>query len=183
MILVSNPVIPLPLMISESMRGNQKMQKLLYQQFAPKMYTVCLRYAKNPSDAEDILQDGFIKIFKSLDKFRGEGSFEGWIRKIITRTAISHIRDNVKKIGTYQVELNNSLADKESNVLDRLAEKDIVGIVTKLPPGYRTIFLMYVMEGYNHREIAGILGCSEGNCKSQLYRSRTQLRKMLKKSA
>ncbi|HMK02562.1 MAG TPA: RNA polymerase sigma factor [Ferruginibacter sp.] len=183
MILVENKTIPLQLIINESMLGNSKMQKLLYHQFATRMYAVCLRYTKNADDAEDILQEGFIKIFRNLDKFRGDGSFEGWIRKIITRTAISHLRDNKKKLNTQPAELNGSLEDRESNILERLAEKDIVGIVTKLPPGYRKVFMMYVMEGYNHKEIAGILGCSEGNCKSQLYRSRTQLQKILKKSA
>ncbi|HMI79580.1 MAG TPA: RNA polymerase sigma factor [Ferruginibacter sp.] len=183
MILVENKTIPLQLIISESMLGNSKMQKLLYHQFAARMYAVCLRYTKNADDAEDILQEGFIKIFRNLDKFRGDGSFEGWIRKIITRTAISHLRDNKKKLNTQPAELNGFLEDRESNILEKLAEKDIVGIVTKLPPGYRKVFMMYVMEGYNHKEIAGILGCSEGNCKSQLYRSRTQLQKILKKSA
>jgi RNA polymerase sigma factor (sigma-70 family) len=183
MILVENKTIPLQLIINESMLGNSKMQKLLYHQFASRMYAVCLRYTKNADDAEDILQEGFIKIFRNLDKFRGDGSFEGWIRKIITRTAISHLRDNKKKLNTQPAELNGLLEDRESNILERLAEKDIVGIVTKLPPGYRKVFMMYVMEGYNHKEIAGILGCSEGNCKSQLYRSRTQLQKILKKSA
>jgi len=181
MICADNPIVPLSLIISESILGNPKMQKLLYQQFAVKMYAVCLRYTKNTADAEDILQEGFIKIFRNLDKFRGEGSFEGWIRKIICRTALSHLRDNKKDI--HQPEPHYSFMDKEINILDKLAEKDITGIVTKLPQGYRTIFMMYVIEGYNHREIANILGCSEGTCKSQLYRSRTRLQEMLKKTA
>ncbi len=183
MINADNQITPLTLLISESMRGNPKMQKLLYQQFAAKMYLVCLRYTKNTADAEDILQDGFIKVFRNLDKFRGDGFFEGWLRKIIIRTAISHFRNSVKKINSCQTELNYSLEDKERDVFDKLAEKDIVGLVKKLPPGYRKVFMLYVIEGYNHKEIAGILNCSEGNCKSQLNRSRMQLRKMLKKTA
>jgi len=181
MICTNDPEIPIPFLISESMRGNPKMQKLLYQQFSAKMYSVCLHYAKSTADAEDILQEGFIKVFRNLDKFRGDGSFEGWIRKIITRTALSYLRDNKKD--KHQIPVDDSCKDKESNILDKLAEKDIVGIVRKLPQGYRAIFMMYVIEGYNHREIADILGCSEGTCKSQLYRSRTRLQKMLKKSA
>ena len=181
MIFADNVVTPLPLMISESISGNPKMQKLLYQQFSGKMYTVCLRYTKNTSDAEDILQEGFIKIFRNLDKFRGEGSFEGWIRKIMVRTSLSYLRDHKKDM--YQTGLSHSLKDGENSVLDKLAEKHIVDVVTKLPQGYRTIFMMYVVEGYNHREIATILGCSEGTCKSQLYRSKTRLQKILKKTA
>ena len=175
--------ILLPQMIHGSIQGNPKMQKLLYQQFAAKMFAVCLRYAKNEADAEDILQEGFIKAFRNLDKYRGEGYFEGWLRKIIVRTAISHFRTGIRKIETQASIDDISIEDKEPGVLDKLAEKDIVGIVTKLPPGYRKVFTLYVIEGYNHKEIAGILGCSEGNCKSQLNRSRTVLRKMLRKSA
>jgi RNA polymerase sigma factor (sigma-70 family) len=181
MIVAENEMIPLPFLISESISGNAKMQKILYDQFAVNMYAVCLRYSKNTADAEDILQEAFIKIFRNLDKFRGDGSFEGWIRRIITRTALSHIRDNKKEM--HQTVLSYSIKDKGGNVLDKLAEKDIVGVVTKLPQGYRTIFMMYVIEGYNHREIANILGCSEGTCKSQFYRSKTRLQKMLKKTA
>ena len=177
----NNNAVPIPLLIIESRRGNQRIQKLLYEQFAEKMYAVCFRYTKNASDAEDILQEGFIKVFKNLDKYRGDGSFEGWIRKIITRTAITHLTYN-KKL-SLQTGLDHVFEDNENNILDKLAEKDIVGIITKLPPGYRKIFMLYVIEGYNHREIAGILGCSEGNCKSQFYRSRTRLQKILKKTA
>lgn len=157
------------------------MQKLLYEQFAGKMYTVCLRYTNNPADAEDILQEGFIKVFRNLEKFRADGSFEGWIRRIITRTALTYLRDNKKD--RHQSGLSDSFRDKESSVLDKLEEKYLVGIVTKLPQGYRTIFMMHVIEGYNHREIAAILGCREGTSKSQFYRSKTRLQKMLQMTA
>ena len=181
--LFTNTPGSLPHIIHGSIHGDPRMQKLLYQQFAARMYAVCLRYAKNEADAEDILQEGFIKAFRNLDKFRGEGHFEGWLRKIIVRTAISHFRNGLRKINTHQDIFDCNIEDKEPNVFDKLAAKDIVGIVTKLPPGYRKVFMLYVIEGYNHKEIAGILGCSEGNCKSQLNRSKTVLRKMMLKSA
>lgn len=177
------PHLSLPHIIRGSIHGDPKMQKLLYQAFAARMYAVCLRYTKNEADAEDILQEGFIKAFRNLDKFRGDGHFEGWLRKIIVRTAISHFRNGVRKINTYHSLTDYQVEDKATNAMDKLAEKDIVGIVTKLPPGYRKVFMLYVIEGYNHKEIAGILGCSEGNCKSQLNRSRTKLKELLKKSA
>jgi RNA polymerase sigma factor (sigma-70 family) len=164
------------------MLGDRKMQTLLYHQFAPKMYTVCLSYTKNTEDAEDTLQEGFIKVFKHLNKYRGEGSFEGWVRTIITRTAISHI-NAAKRAQTINTDALYSVKDEEPAPIDKLAEKDIVGILTRLNPAYRKVFIMYVIEGYNHKEIAGLLGYSEGNSKSQLYRSRTQLQKILKKSA
>ena len=168
-------------LILESGRGNQRLQKILYDMYAEKMNAVCLRYAKNAADAEDILQQGFIKVFRNIDKYRGDGSFEGWIRKIITRTAITHITKKRKL--SFQTAIEYSHKDNTYNILDKLAEKDIVGMITKLPPGYRKIFTLYVIEGYNHREIAEMLGCSEGNCKSQFYRSRTRLQQMLQKTA
>jgi len=176
-----NVTIPLPVVISESISGNIKMQKVLYQQFAVNMYYVCLRYVKNPADAEDVLQEGFIKIFTHLHKYKEEGSFEGWVRRIITRTAISHLRDNKKY--TNHMALEFAIEDKEISVLDKLAEKEIVGMVTKLPPAVKKIFMLHVMEGYNHREIAAIIGCNESTSKSQYYRSRVRIQKMLKQSA
>ncbi len=181
MAFTDNNRIPLTYIISESISGNRKMQKLLYERFAEKMLAVCLCYTKNSADAEDILQEGFIKIFRNLDKFRADGSFEGWIRKIITRTALNHLRTNRNAI--YKADLSYDFKDSESSILDKLEEKYIVSMVTKLPQGYRTIFMMYVVEGYNHREIASILGCHEGTCKSQFYRSKTRLQKMLKMTA
>jgi RNA polymerase sigma-70 factor (ECF subfamily) len=127
------------------------------------------------------LQEGFIKIFRNLDKYKGEGSFEGWVRKIITRTAMTYIRI-IKNSAAIQPS-KNAFEDKESNVLDKLAEKEIAGIVSSLPPGYKKIFMLYVIEGYNHREIAEILGCSESTSKSQFYRSRTRIQQLLKQSA
>jgi len=99
----------------------------------------------------------------------------------MTRTALSHLRDNKKH--NHRVELDDSIEEQESNILNKLTEKDIMGSVTKLPPGFKKIFILYVIEGYNHREIAEILGCSEGTCKSQFYRSRNRLQKILLQSA
>jgi RNA polymerase sigma-70 factor (ECF subfamily) len=175
--------IPLDDIINESIAGNTKMQQLLYQQFAPVLYKQCLRYAKSKTDAEDLLQEGFIKIFGKLDKFRNEGSFEGWLKQIMFRTAVSYFRRTVKKVHNHQTTLCLYTEDKENTVLDVLAQKDIAHVVTKLPVGYRKVFNLFVIEGYNHREIAGILGCSESSSKAQLRRSKTQLRAMLEETA
>ena len=148
------------------------------------MYQVCLRYTNNNAeDAKDVLQDGFVKVFKNLHKFRHDGSFEGWIRTIIIRTALSQIREKNKKIISYNTDLLHAIKDMELTVADRLAEKDILSLVKKLPPGYRKIFMLYVIEGYNHREISVLLNCSEGTSKSQLYRSKTRLQEILRKTA
>jgi RNA polymerase sigma factor (sigma-70 family) len=171
-------------MIQEAINGCPKMQQTLYSKFAAKMYSVCLRYTNNNTeDAKDVLQDGFVKVFKNLHKFRHDGSFEGWIRTIITRTALSQIREKNKKVISYNTDVLHAVKDTEINITDRLAEKDIISIVKKLPPGYRKIFMLYVMEGYNHREIAVLLNCSEGTSKSQLYRSKTRLQEILRKTA
>jgi RNA polymerase sigma-70 factor (ECF subfamily) len=156
------------------------MQFELYQQFAPKMYGVCLRYAGNAEEAEDILQEGFIKIFNKIGSYRGDGSFEGWIRRIFVNTAIEHFRKKTYLQPLTEVE-ENTMEGKYLSVLDKLAEKDIIQLVQQLSPGYRTVFNMYVVEGYTHKQIAEALGISEGTSKSQLSRAKQILQDMVKR--
>ena len=156
------------------------MQEELYRRFAPKMYAVCLRYAGNAEEAEDILQEGFIKIFKKLDSFRSEGSFEGWIRRIFVNTAIEHFRRK-RYLQPVTEKEENTIEGKYISILDELAEQDILSLVQQLSPGYRTVFNMYVVEGYTHKEIADLLGISEGTSKSQLSRAKVILQEMVKK--
>ena len=155
------------------------MQYELYQRFAPKMFGVCLRYAGSAEEAEDILQEGFIKVFKKLESFRGEGSFEGWVRRIFVNTAIEHFRKKAHLQPITEKE-EGTIEGKYLSVLDNLAEKDIIGLVQQLSPGYRTVFNMYVVEGYTHREIADLLGISEGTSKSQLSRAKLILQDLVK---
>jgi RNA polymerase sigma-70 factor (ECF subfamily) len=159
---------------------DRKMQQELYQRFAPKMYGVCLRYAGNVEEAEDILQEGFIKVFRKMSSFRGEGSFEGWIRRIFVNTAIEHFRRKTYLQPITEKEENTVEADYLT-VLDNLAEKDIINLVQQLSPGYRTVFNMYVVEGYTHKQIADMLGISEGTSKSQLSRAKTILQDLVSK--
>lgn len=171
-------------LIHNSINGCRKTQQLLYNRFAAKMYQVCLRYThNNAEDARDILQDGFIKVFKNLHKFRNDGSFEGWIRTIVTRTALSQVRDKNKKVLSYNTDLLHAVKDTSLAITDKLAEKDIISMVKKLPAGYQKVFMLYMVEGYNHREIAVLLNCTEGTSKSQLFRSKTRLQEMLGKTA
>ena len=160
--------------------GNRQMQELLYRKFSSKMYGVCLRYSGNVDDANDLLQEGFIKIFKNLNKFRGDGSFEGWIRRIFVNTSIEHFRKKVKLYNVTEVQ-ENTVEDTDLTVLDTLAEKDIILLVHELSPGYKTVFNMHVIEGYSHKEIADILGITEGTSKSQLARAKGVLKKSLEK--
>ena len=152
-------------LIEGCIQGNRKMQNELYQRFSPKMYGVCLRYASNAEEAEDILQEGFIKVFKKIGSFRGEGSFEGWIRRIFVNTAIEHFRKKAYLQPITEQE-ENTIEGKYLNVLDNLAEKDIIKLIQQLSPGYRTVFNMYVIEGYTHKQIADALNISEGTSKS-----------------
>ena len=160
--------------------GNRRMQEELYRRFSPRMYAVCLRYAGSSEEAEDILQEGFIKIFKKLDSFRSEGSFEGWVRRIFVNTAIEQFRRKRYLLPVTEKE-ENTIEGKYISVLDELAEQDILSLVQELSPGYRTVFNMYVVEGYTHKEIADMLGISEGTSKSQLSRAKVILQEMLKK--
>lgn len=164
-------MIPDSDLIEGCLQGDRRLQHDLYQRFASKMYGVCLRYAANAEEAEDILQEGFIKVFKKMGSFRSEGSFEGWVRRIFVNTAIEHFRrKNYLQPITEREEA--TVEGSYLSVLDDLAERDIIGLVQQLSPGYRTVFNMYVIEGYTHREIADSLGISEGTSKSQLSRAK-----------
>ena len=154
------------------------MQHELYKRFAPKMYGVCLRYASNSEEAEDILQEGFIKVFNKIGSFRKEGSFEGWIRRIFVNTAIEQFRKKVYLQPITEMD-EDTLEGKYLSVLDRLSEKDIIQLVQQLSPGYRTVFNMYVVEGYTHKQIAEMLGISEGTSKSQLSRAKMILQDLV----
>lgn len=166
-------------LIKGCLNGDRRMQEHLYQRFSPKMYAVCLRYAGKAEDAQDILQDGFVKIFKNLHMYRGDGSFEGWIRRIFVNTAIEHYR---RQVNLYPVTENheNLLETKEVSAFDSLSMKDMMKLIQELSPGYRTVFNLYVIEGYSHKEIAEIAGISEGTSKSQLARAKGVLQNMIK---
>jgi RNA polymerase sigma factor (sigma-70 family) len=166
-------------LIEGCLRGDRKMQHELYKRFAPKMYGVCLRYASNAEEAEDILQEGFIKVFNKIGSFRKEGSFEGWIRRIFVNTAIEQFRKKVYLQPITEVE-EDTMEGKYLSVLDRLSEKDIIQLVQQLSPGYRTVFNMYVVEGYTHKQISEMLGISEGTSKSQLSRAKMILQDLVK---
>ena len=167
-------------LIQGCLEGDRRMQEALYRRFSPRMYGVCLRYAGNAAEAEDILQEGFIKVYKKLSSYRREGSFEGWIRRIFVNTAIEHFRRK-----TYQQPITerheNTVEGKYLSVLDDLAEKDIMKLIQELSPGYRTVFNLYVVEGYTHKEIGDLLNISEGTSKSQLSRAKVVLQELVKK--
>ncbi|MEO9020791.1 MAG: sigma-70 family RNA polymerase sigma factor [Ginsengibacter sp.] len=171
-------------LIQTCMNGDRPSQSRLYEQFAPKMFAVCMRYSKSREEAEDILQDGFIQVFKSLHSFRFAGSFEGWIRKIMVYAAITNYRSksNMHAI-TKNVEYFSDIEviDNE-DIISRLGNKELLRIVQSLPPMYRMVFNLYVFEGLKHREIAKELGVSEGTSKSNFHDAKVILQKAVNNS-
>lgn len=151
------------------------MQEALYRQTAPKMLVVCMRYAKDKMEAEDVLQMGYIKIFQKINEYRGDGAFEGWIRRVMVNTAIESYRKNLRTMNVVPIE---DAYDQPSTSFDfsRLGMQDLLKVIQKLADGYRVVFNMYIIEGYSHKEIAEILGISEGASKSQLSRARAILK-------
>ena len=138
-----------------------------------------MRYAANRTDAEDILQMGFVKMFQKISDFKNEGSFEGWVRRIMVNTAIELYRKNARSLQT--VELEGIVEVDDANALSQLAVKDLMQLVQNLPDGYRVVFNLYAIEGYSHKEIAEQLGISEGGSKSQLSRARNYLQDKIRK--
>lgn len=164
--------------IEGCIKNDRTAQQRLYNMLSAKMFAVCLRYANEYNSAQDLLQEGFIKVFKNIEKFRGEGSFEGWVRRIFVNTAIEHYR---KQVNMYAITDNDTKAYEHygDNALETLKREDIVKTIQKLSDGYRTVFNLYVVEGYSHKEIGDMLGISEGTSKSQLARARYLLQKMI----
>ncbi|WP_090498835.1 RNA polymerase sigma factor [Pedobacter terrae] len=155
--------------------GDRKMQELLYKQTASKMLAVCMRYAKDRMEAEDVLQMGYIKVFQKIKEYRGEGSFEGWIRRVMVNTAIESYRKNLRSLNVVEID---EAYEQPSTGFDfsRLGMQDLMKVIQKLADGYRMVFNMYVIEGYSHKEISETLGISEGASKSQLSRARAILK-------
>lgn len=165
-------------LIKDCIKGKPVAQRQLYDRFAAKMFGVCLRYAKNHHLAEDMLQDGFVKVFRYLDKFKGTGSFEGWVRRIFVNTAIEHFRRNNPLHAVAEVQEKDT-GEIDNTAMHSLAVNDLLQLVAELSDGYRMVFNLYIIEGYNHREIADMLGISEGTSKSQLARARNILKEKI----
>jgi RNA polymerase sigma factor (sigma-70 family) len=166
-------------LIKACISGDRNSQSELYARFAPKMFGVCMRYSKNRQEAEEIMQEGFVQVFKSMHGFKNTGSFEGWIRKIMVNCSIQQYRT---KQTLYPVnDIGQLTADIAGNdeILSRLQKKDLLKMVQALPPAYRMVFNLYVFEGMKHREIASLLGISEGTSKSNFYDAKLILQKAI----
>lgn len=173
--------------IAGCLEGKRKAFNALFQNYAPVMLGVCMRYCKNRIDAEDVMQDGFIKVFGQIRKFRGEGSFEGWIKKIMIHAAIDNYQSNLKRAfheNVSEIARAGAQADHPDGDDDLPDEMNIphnrlMEMIQDLPDGYRVVFNLYAIENYNHKEIASLLGISENTSKTQLFKARKVLRKKI----
>jgi len=163
-------------LVNECIKGNPKAQKALFDKFAPKMFSVCLRYMKKSDEAEDVLQDSFVKIFQKLSDFKNEGVLEGWIRRIVVNSCLDQIRKNTKFLNDIQAEEVEYKLDQNSFIAENLMAEDLMNLIQKMPDGYRLVFNMFAIEGYSHQEIASQLGITESTSKSQYLRARAYLR-------
>lgn len=165
-------------------KGDRLAQRKLYEHFKNKMFVVCLRYANSREDAEDILQDGFIQIFRDLHQYKGIGSFEGWVRKVMVRTALQHLRKQKKLLPVTDLEDHVYSLHEEEPVFEDENEmaKMLLKLMHQMPTGFRTVLNLYVLEGYTHPQIADELGISVGTSKSQLNRAKAFLKTLLEKN-
>jgi len=164
--------------INGCLLGNRRDQELLYRRYAAKLYAVCLQYSGNDEEARDILQEGFIKIFENLVHYKYEGSFDGWVRRIVVNTALEKYRSkhNLYRVDDIdQIPEQNAEPDNEDYA--GLGARDLMEIIRELPPRYRIVFNLFAIEGYSHKEISDMMSISEGTSKSNLSRARVILQR------
>ncbi|MCL2097472.1 MAG: RNA polymerase sigma factor [Bacteroidales bacterium] len=167
-------------LIAGCVRGNSAAQRQLYEKYAPKMMGVCLRYAGNRETARDLLHDGFIRLFYKINTYKGDGSFEGWMRRLFINTALEYLRkkDILDKYSEYSMIEQSA----DYSVLERLSMNDLVAHIAAMPAGFRMVFNLYAVEGYSHFEIAKMLNISESTSRSQYTRARNYLRKTVEEN-
>ena len=154
-------------------------QKELYNRYSPKMLAVCYRFAHNREDAEDMLQEGFIKVFSQIHTFRNQGAFEGWVRRIIVHTCINNLKKNKKFNESVDIIHATSMQVREESVPSIVQAKQVVECIRILPIGYRTVLNLYAIEGYSHREIGSMLDIEESTSRSQYTRAKQMLEDIL----
>lgn len=169
-------------LLADCLKHKPEAQRQLYERYKTPMYRLCLRYAAYAAEAEDLLQEGFIRVFADLPQFRGEGALGGWIRQVVLRTALQYLRKRIRQAPLLPEELIPDIAAYGGPDEDWNAQH-IVHLLQQLPEGYRTVFNLYVIEGYSHKEIAGALGISESTSKTQLFKAKAQLRMRLEKAS
>ena len=168
-------------MLAGSVKNNPAAQEELYNRFSPRMLGVCYRFAKNREDAEDMLQEGFIKVFSQIHQYRSEGALEGWIRRIMVHTCINVLKKNKKFSDCVDIAQAGSIGIREESIPSIMQAKEVVECIRLLPIGYRTVLNLYAIEGYSHREIGTMLDIEESTSRSQYTRAKSMLEDVLVK--
>ena len=169
-------------LVNKCKAGERKAQELLYKQFAAKMLGVCMRYATDRMEAEDMLQNGFIRVFQKMSDYRGEGSFEGWVRRIMVHSSIEYYRKHHKMMQAVDMDEHDE-PSVDPVAMANLDAKDLITLIQQLAPGYRMVFNLYAIEVFSHKEIGEIMSISEGASKSQLSRARAILKEQVLKTS
>ena len=168
-------------LIESCREGDRAAQKVLYERLAPRMFPVCIRYIGDREAAEDVLQDGFVTLFTRLDSYKGEGSFEGWARKIFVTTALMELRRKDALKMSEELDVVRGMKADMPSQSQNIGYKELMKLVMQLPAGFRTVFNLYAIEGYSHKEIGEMLGISETTSRTQLSRARNWLQVRIKK--
>lgn len=167
-------------LIELCIKGDRASQKVLYDRLAPRMFPLCIRYIGDRTQAEDILQEGFITLFSKLENYKGEGSFEGWARKIFVTTALMSLRKKDALKMSEELEAVRGMKDDLPSQGQNIGYKELMKLVMELPAGFRSVFNMYAVEGYSHKEIGEMLGISETTSRTQFSRARVWLQNKIK---
>jgi RNA polymerase sigma factor (sigma-70 family) len=167
------------LILAGCLRNNAASQEALYQRYSPKMLAVCYRFAKSKEDAEDMLQEGFIKVFSQIHQFRGDGSFEGWIRRIVVHSCINNLKKNKKFAESLDLIHATGYHTNVELIPSMVEAKQVVECIRMLPMGYKTVLNLYAVEGYSHKEISDMLDIEESTSRSQYTRAKNMLEAIL----
>lgn len=169
-------------LIHGCIKGKPDCQKALYEKYNGKLMGICLRYAKDEHEAHDMLQDGFIKIFNKLESYNGKGSLAAWLCRLVVNNCLDHLRKTKNQRKHVEVDLADTYENASHEIMSKLSAQDILGYIQELPQGYRTVFNMFAIEGYSHKEIGQELGITENTSKSQYRKARLQLMHMIEQN-
>ena len=166
-------------LIDNCRKNNPIAQRALYDKYARKMMAVCLRYGRDYDTAQDLMQEGFIKVFTAIDSYTGNGSFEGWIRRIFINTALEYLRRNDILRETVDIDDSEPMQEIDYSTVEQMSADELMELVAELPTGFRTVFNLFVVEGYNHKEIGEMLGITESTSRSQLTRAKKWYKRIM----
>lgn len=164
---------------NQCMAGNAEAQKELWKLYSRKMMAVCIRYCGHRSEAEDVMQEAFIKVFQKMHQWQGRGPLGGWIRTVVVNTNLTHLRERKRTQGEQEIGEHLQVEDLEPSVLQHMAAESLVQLIATMPEGYRTVFNLFAVEGYSHKEIGEMLGITENTSKTQFMKAKNWLRKKI----